>query len=319
METLRDLHARASAQSLLLTARLLRIVEAFENARIPMIALKGPALSQQLYGDPGMRHSVDLDLLVPEQSIAAASAVLHAAGYQAEGPRGVARIAARRPGGRSSRSATRKGVAVDLHWATAPADYPCRIGPDRLWASLAHVTIAGRRVPVLRSECLLVYLSIHGARHCWTKLRWLTDVAMLVERKGLDWNEVEVIAAESRASRALGLALLLAHDALGAVVPERLLRAARRGCRRGGGRRGAAARSPVARAGGPAHRDPAHALQRAARADAHERRTARRRAHGAHRSRRRTPAAAAGAVVSLLSGSRREAGRQIRAVVIPDP
>jgi hypothetical protein len=221
---LRPLDARASAHSLLLTARLLQVLGQFEAAGIPVVTLKGPALAQRIYGEPGMRDSVDLDLLVPAVHAETAARLLEARGYQLEselGWLGMGDLI-----GRCTELTFRNhtGTAVDLHWASAPADHPCRIPDERLWASVTSVSIAGRRVPVLSDECLLLYLCIHGTRHCWTKLRWLCDVAMLISSPGaIEWDHVDALAAEARASHALSLGLLLAHGLLAAGLPPQVL------------------------------------------------------------------------------------------------
>ncbi len=235
---LEGMHRRTSEHNLLLTARLLQVLEAFERAGIRVVTLKGPALAQQLYGDPGMRDSLDLDLLVRPADVAAAAALLEAQGYRLESELGWLGMAdlARRCTELTFRSAS--GTAVDLHWASAPADFPSAIPEHRLWTSVTSVSIAGRSVPVLSAECLLVYLCIHGTRHYWTKLAWLCDIAMIgkqsrscersamrpaIDEARLDWPLVHEIAAEARATRALHLGLQLAHELLGADLPADVL------------------------------------------------------------------------------------------------
>jgi N-acetylglucosaminyldiphosphoundecaprenol N-acetyl-beta-D-mannosaminyltransferase len=50
-------------------------------AKIPSAPLKGPALSEKLYGDPGRRRSSDIDLLVPPARLHEAVAVVRELGY----------------------------------------------------------------------------------------------------------------------------------------------------------------------------------------------------------------------------------------------
>ena len=50
--------------AVLRSGELLGIVEALESEGIPVLPIKGPALAQDLYGDPGLRAYVDLDLVV---------------------------------------------------------------------------------------------------------------------------------------------------------------------------------------------------------------------------------------------------------------
>lgn len=225
---LAQLNAQASSYSLLLTARLLQLLAEFERRGVPVVTLKGPALSQQLYGDSGMRDSLDLDLLVPSNRAEEAIEVLALRGYTVESALswlGVPHLV-----GTDTEVTCRhaSGTGVDLHWATAPADYPFAIPEARLWGSVTSMRIAGRSVPVLALECQLVYLAIHGTRHCWTKLRWLCDVAMLLSSAGtIEWTAVKRICHEARAMRALRLALVLAHDLLGVPVPKDLLDEAR--------------------------------------------------------------------------------------------
>jgi hypothetical protein len=216
---------RAAAHSLLLTARLLQILDAFRRAGIPVIALKGPALSQQLYGDAGMRDSVDLDLLVPSSLAAAAASVLEARDYVLESDLGWMRVADLVRRGTELTFRHKTGTGIDLHWASAPADHPFRLPEGCLWSSADTVNLDGTAVPVLSRECQLVYLCVHGTFHAWTKLRWLCDVALLAETGrsyGLDWDEIDSIAGQARASRPLALGLRLAHDLLGAAAPEDL-------------------------------------------------------------------------------------------------
>jgi hypothetical protein len=217
-------HDESSQYSLLLTAHLMKLLRLFDSAGVPVITLKGPVLSQQLYGDPGVRASVDLDLLVPPDSVERAVRVLEAQGYALESS--LAWLGVNRLTGRCTELTLRgpDGTGVDLHWASAPVDHPCQIRPDRLWSSIVSVPLAGRSVPALAPECLLLYLCIHGARHCWTKLRWLCDVAMLVSNdRTLNWEFVRRIAEESRAVHALHLALHLAHTLLRTELPAGVL------------------------------------------------------------------------------------------------
>jgi hypothetical protein len=220
----------------------LRVLDSFQAADIPVLTLKGPALSQQLYDDPGVRSSIDLDLLVPPEALEAAASVLQQQGYRIESP--MAWLGARGLAGRMSEVTFRgnDGVGVDLHWSSAPGDFPCQIPDEHLWSSVAFVSIAGRSVPVLAPECLLVYLCIHGTMHCWTKLRWLCDVAMLLTGdRAMNWEQVQQLAIDSRARHAVHLGFHLAHTLLKAPLPASILAAVRED------RRAARAATDVAR------------------------------------------------------------------------
>jgi hypothetical protein len=65
--------------ALMLTAQ--RLAEMLADAGIPSAPLKGPELSQALYGDPGRRLSHDIDLLVPPERLGDAVSVARRLGY----------------------------------------------------------------------------------------------------------------------------------------------------------------------------------------------------------------------------------------------
>lgn len=50
--------------NMLSMGRMLRLLAQFEEARIPVIAFKGPVSTYHLYGTPGLREFTDLDVLV---------------------------------------------------------------------------------------------------------------------------------------------------------------------------------------------------------------------------------------------------------------
>jgi hypothetical protein len=61
----------------------LRLMAALTDAGIRSAALKGPLLSERVYGDPGRRLSSDIDLLVPPEDLQHAVQVVRRLGYHA--------------------------------------------------------------------------------------------------------------------------------------------------------------------------------------------------------------------------------------------
>ena len=78
-------------------------------------------------------------------------------------------------------------------------------------------------------EDLLLILCMHGAKHMWSRLEWVCDVAELIRSEpGLDWDQVMDRAARLGSRRMLFLGINLAVDLLDAPVPGEVLRQARR-------------------------------------------------------------------------------------------
>ena len=62
--------AASTLHSLEMHRELQRLTSLFNEADLPAMPFKGPTLSESLYGDPLLRMSADLDLLVPHEHVA---------------------------------------------------------------------------------------------------------------------------------------------------------------------------------------------------------------------------------------------------------
>jgi hypothetical protein len=123
-----------------------------------------------------------------------------------------------------------RGVMVELHWRADPAHRLFDLDDERWWAGLPTIGIAGRRVRTLFAEPLLAALCLHGAKHFWSSLGWLVDVAELIRRsRGLDWDRILRQSTDLGYERKIALGLRLAEEWLQAPIPPSICRAARDG------------------------------------------------------------------------------------------
>jgi hypothetical protein len=216
----------SARRSLVLAASVSDSVSSLAGAGVPLIVLKGLPLACSLYLDPALRPSFDLDLLIRPADLAVALEVLARSGYTP------APHMARYPASTLLRLDCEivlqhpRRMPIELHWAISPDDYPFRVDPELMWRSRTIIEMDGAPVPVLGRECQLVYLTVHGAKHAWTRLLWLSDIARAID-KGIDWSEALRLGAESGCTRPLHLGLVLSHSLLGAAVPEAILEQAR--------------------------------------------------------------------------------------------
>ena len=113
---------------------------------------------------------------------------------------------------------------MDLHWEMTGRysllPFDLETVKDRVVPSM----LAGKRVDHLCAEDLLLYLSHHGSLHCWQNLEMICSVAELVgSHADMDWRRIQNLATELRCERILLLGLFLAHDLLGAPLPDHIL------------------------------------------------------------------------------------------------
>ncbi len=213
---LRDARAVAALSRALATRELPPVAAALEAAiGGPAIVLKGPAISDRVYPDPGLRPYTDLDLLVDRATLDRAGAALSAIGYEEQ--------LEYRPGFAATHGHTleltrqvgRRSVHVEVHW---------RVSDDAMGESLSHAALAkaaeavpgtpGAAFPSLPDQLLVCALHLMSHRH--KRLSWLEDI----RRLRLATGEEEWEAAFVRA-RELGLLWAL-HRALD--YTERYLR-----------------------------------------------------------------------------------------------
>ncbi len=176
---MRDAHAVAVLSTALAGRELPAVAAAVAQATdAPGIVLKGPAISDRLYPDPGLRPYNDLDLLVARRALQDAKAALSAIGYEA-------RIQFRRgfevAHGHTLdlvRAVGRKSVHVEVHW---------RVSDDRVGEAISHASLSegaepvpgvtGAAYPSLPDQLLVC--ALHLISHREKRLAWLEDIRRL--------------------------------------------------------------------------------------------------------------------------------------------
>lgn len=216
LDRLRACFRASAGRSLRLSGELLNLATLFERAGIQVVPFKGPAVAWSLYESPALREMTDLDLLVRPCDISRAMDLLISAGYQ---PLYSFDLRFFKQGRELPLVSASTGVTADLHWSLAPS-YLCHgLDMDGIWTRLAVVQVAGREVWTLGNEDLSIFLCIHGAKHAWCSLHWLSDLARLIDRAAIDWDVLTARVCARQTSRMVFAGLLLAVDLLGAGVP----------------------------------------------------------------------------------------------------
>jgi hypothetical protein len=220
-----ELRRRSAAQRLFQSqnARVLEeVLEAFRAAGVEAIPLKGPVLGERLYGDPALRVSNDLDLMVAREQVPSASAALIGLGYQGE-PDPEARQRWRHQ--HHLTFLRRESPPVELHFRLI-ADFGVVIPSEEFLARCEpYRTGAGCPCRVLAPEDELLFLVLHAAGHLFERLAWLYDVkALLLARPDLDWQVVVDRAKRLRVDRAFGFAVNHVARRMAIELPEVTIR-----------------------------------------------------------------------------------------------
>jgi hypothetical protein len=112
-------------------------------------------------------------------------------------------------------------VAVDLHWELLPQPFTSYAA--LAWSSNEQVYLGSTAVQSISAENLLLFLCAHGAKHSWSHLKFLIDIAELIRsHPDLNWNLMETQSEKLGNKQMLFLGLYLCQELLGTVLPDYL-------------------------------------------------------------------------------------------------
>jgi hypothetical protein len=222
------LHARFRAnacRNLFLTQELLQLIQKFRQQGIEVIPFKGPLLAVTAYGNLALREFVDLDILVPKDNFNGARTLMKGWGYHAPGGDDARLEASYFESQLGSDHVREDGkVTLELHWSFIQTWLGFNVDIQTVWV-LSRPFLLGS-VPVLNlpADITLIYLCAHGAKHRWSRLCWLVDIAEVLRRRSdLNWDALLTQATRSGCLRTLFIGLKLAQTLLGAAIPDRVV------------------------------------------------------------------------------------------------
>ncbi len=197
--------------NLYLLRELLRILKLFRTEGIGALSFKGPILGEMAYGDLGLRQAGDLDILIAKDDFARAGELLRSAGYLMEPQLSPAQQRSHLRNHCEIQFAHHDQFSVvDLHWGITPKSFPLALTSSDLFSRRKTIILAGHSIETFADEDLLLYLSIHGAKHYWQRLEAVAAIAELIRAGSeLNWNLIVRHAKEVKSERILCLALLL--------------------------------------------------------------------------------------------------------------
>lgn len=220
LEAFQRLHL---ARMLALAEELRRVAACFAEHKLPFAVFKGVTLSLALYGDLAAREYNDIDILVPQASVAEAERLLAELGYKATGGDAEFRRAFQSYQGQYAFGRDEPDTAVDLHWRFCGVHLPFPVTPDELWSRLGSVSVGDHSIPAVLGPDLALLLAGHGTKETWRSLNWVRDfAAMSSSYSDLDWAGLLRAAQRRRSGNALLLAGILAAELMQVAMPTAL-------------------------------------------------------------------------------------------------
>jgi len=185
-----------------------RIATVFQERCVTAIHLKGPVLSERLYGDARLRPSCDLDLLVRPADVQAAVAALGSLAYRFESAHEAEYELRHR---QHLRLVHPRMPPIELHFHGHIGFGTVLEADDLVERAQQYRSPEGGVFPILSAEDEFLYLSVHAAAHVFSRFLWLVDIKTLWDKNpGLDW---QTIFARAHACR-LGVVLAFTLQAI---------------------------------------------------------------------------------------------------------
>ena len=227
-ERLIEVARNVAKNNLLFMGEMLSLHSFFSAAQIPAIPFKGPALAWLAYPNFAQRTCVDLDFVVPQRFILEAMALLQARGLTPQFSLAEAQAGQDGPTpGQYAFAPASTGKFVELHTERTLRYFSHPINLDEMGSRAISLEIGGQTLRSFSVEDLLVMLSVHGAKHFWERFSWIVDIAQLVTVREVNWTLLFAIGAKMGSTRLLRLGLYLAHEMVGAPLPQSVLESAR--------------------------------------------------------------------------------------------
>lgn len=211
---------RNTMQMLALSGEMEQLAKQFIEHDIRTLFLKGPVIAADLYGDVSLRTSSDLDLLIPLKELGRTEALLMSLGYEKDDYITTVLNDWKWRHHHITFLHPHKKIKVEVHWRLnpAPSNEPSF---DDLWSRRRKSSLISRPIYYLGREDLFMFLVTHGARHGWSRLRWLLDIKKLMNQK-VDWPKLIGLLHKHNYMHLGGQALLLTARLLAAPLREEM-------------------------------------------------------------------------------------------------
>ncbi|WP_273832027.1 nucleotidyltransferase domain-containing protein [Guptibacillus sedimenti] len=217
IESLSKQFKKNTFQMLHLSGEMERLSGLFFNKNVRSLYLKGPALAHDLYGDVSLRTSSDLDLLISINDLDLVEDLLTKDGYEKNDYFETTLSDWKWRHHHMTYFHPEKRIKVEVHWRLNPGPSK-EPGFNELWERKRLSSLTRSPVYLLSKEDMFLFLASHGARHGWSRLRWLVDVRQLMG-ESIDWENTQKLFRHYYFTPIGEQTMILASQILNAKIP----------------------------------------------------------------------------------------------------
>lgn len=221
LEQLKTKFAVNVQEQFTLLMELIHLAKLFNAHGIPFIPFKGVGLAQKIYGNLALRASGDIDILIQKSYIKECNDLLDKQKNYVinhyKFPPGL--------------NLTGNGIsAIELHneYSQVTVDLQWHLGSktginvpvDELFQRSRTDNLGNIPILYFSKEDHLLALCAHGAKHLWSHLIWICDIAEFLKKyPDLNWDIIQAMAKKYRIERIVYSGIFIAHILLEAPLP----------------------------------------------------------------------------------------------------
>ncbi|MDW3196124.1 MAG: nucleotidyltransferase family protein [Cytophagales bacterium] len=201
------------------------IVKTFNQQNLSVLPLKGPSLADELLGDPVIRESQDIDLLVRPEDAESAIRLLESLGYTCEND--ISEFS------KPQWNAFIKVVSdlvfwnkeypfrIELHWKMFAIEELMPYSTNEIFQQSEKVAFKNCTYLRPSTEIYLVYLCLHGTKHQWYRLKWILDVHFWLKKyhQHIDGKKFLQLLVENGVEKSVSEGLFLSRKLFGSPLP----------------------------------------------------------------------------------------------------
>lgn len=223
LEKFKNEYLEISKKSLFLSSVLIDLLRKLGESGIKALTFKGPALSYLLHQDITLREFSDLDIFISKDDLDEVFELMRSWGYKAQFELSDHYKDYYENSHYYYMNFIRedKKAVIDVHWATSVPNYSFSNNLEYFENRLVNIELLGYGLSILSKEDMLLELSVHGARHSWSRLGWICDIAELCDPvREADIKSVIGRSKDLKCCRIVCNALLIADRFFNCIEPS---------------------------------------------------------------------------------------------------
>ena len=213
-------------RNMMMSIELLKVTKLLKENDIKALAIKGPVLSQIIYGNIAQRQYADLDILMAKNDIYKAGVVLKNAGYISEHSIEFLKNSTLLKVAKDfSIFNSAHNVHIEFHWQLF-LERQIKKSKIVLFSPLNPAyQINNQTIPTLKDDENLIFLLLHGSKHMWERIEWIVDIDRFIRLKGesIDWDKLSLMARDMKAEVMFYLGLSISNELFSTPLDQNIL------------------------------------------------------------------------------------------------